>query len=56
MYDYIEQNFSDISLTRETANWLEADGTLGRRGDVYLSSFAFLLGNEKVKYKFREPL
>lgn len=56
MYDYTEQNFSDISLRRETANWLEADGTPGRRSDVYLSSFAFLLGNEEVKYKFREPL
>ncbi|NET41628.1 hypothetical protein [Okeania sp. SIO2B3] len=56
MYDYTEQNFSDISLRRETANWLEADGSLGRRGDVYLSVSACLLGNEEVQYKFREPL
>ena len=48
MYDYTEQNFSEIALIRETVNWLKADGTQGRRSDVYLSVSACLFGNEEV--------
>lgn len=57
MYDYTEQNFSDIRIRRETANWLNVDVTPGTRGDVYLSATLVIGGgNEEVKYQFREPL
>ncbi|MGB3508189.1 MAG: hypothetical protein WBA93_02925 [Microcoleaceae cyanobacterium] len=58
MYDYTEKIFSDIGIRRETANWLEADGTPDRRGYVNLRCLTCVIGggNEEVKYKFREPL
>ncbi len=55
MYDYTEKNLSEIILRRETVNWLYADGTPGRRGEVSLRGTCVIGGrNEEIKYKFRE--
>ncbi len=57
MYDYTEKIFSDIRIRRETVNWLNADGTPGRRGHVSLrGTFVIGGGNKEVKYRFRKPL
>ena len=55
MYDYTEKIFSDIRIRRETVNWLNADGTPGRRGEVSLRGTCVIGGgNKEIKYEFRE--